>query len=177
MSSEIKYLDYQIDMLKHLNELKSEIRKSTINGEINKIKIGELATQFLEHPHKDHVDENLYNIFKRSGTESIIHPKSQGATLPFFALVLAMVEKEYVSIDNGKEDWTINVDKYIEYRKKKDKYEYSSSLRTPKNRINKLISLLNRKDVIEEIKKYQDTEVGRISITAYYLLKIKISML
>ena len=170
LSSEIKNFDYQLDMLKVFRELRDEIKDECKKGKIKKDEIKELATQFLEHPHNDHVDKDLYDIFKNSGTSSIIHSRSQGATMPFLALVLAMIEKEYISTDNGKEDWFINVDKYIDFSKNE------GSLRTQKSRINKLVCLLENKDVLEKIKSYQKTEVGKISITAYYLLNVKVSI-
>ena len=170
ISSEIKNLDYQIDMLKVFTETRDEIRDECKKGKIKKDEIKELVTQFLEHPHHDHVDQDLYDIFKESGTGSIIHSRSQGATTPFLALVLAMIEKEYISTDNGKEEWFINVDKYIDFSKNE------GSLRTLKSRINKLVGLLENKDVLGKIKNYQKTEAGRISITAYYLLKVKVSI-
>ena len=170
LSSEIKNFDYQLDMIKVFRELRDEIKDECKKGKIKKDEIKELATQFLEHPHNDHVDQDLYDIFKNSGTSSIIHSRSQGATMPFLALVLAMIEKEYTSIDNGKEDWFINVDKYIDFSKNE------GSLRTLKSRINKLVCLLENKDVLEKIKSYQKTEAGKISITAYYLLNVKVSI-
>lgn len=170
LSSEIKNFDYQLDMLKVFRELRDEIKDECKKGKIKKDEIKELATQFLEHPHNDHVDKDLYDIFKNSGTSSIIHSRSQGATMPFLALVLAMIEKEYISTDNGKEDWFINVDKYIDFSKNE------GSLRTQKSRINKLVCLLENKEVLEKIKSYQKTEVGKISITAYYLLNVKVSI-
>lgn len=170
LSSEIKNLDYQIDMLKVFREIRDEIKDECKKGKIKKDEIKELVTQFLEHPHHDHVDQDLYDIFKESGTGSIIHSRSQGATMPFLALVLAMIEKEYISTDNGKEEWFINVDKYIDFSKNE------GSLRTLKSRINKLVGLLENKDVLGKIKNYQKTEAGRISITAYYLLKVKVSI-
>ena len=113
----------------------------------------------------------IYITFlKISGTGSIIHSRSKGATTPFLALVLAMVEKEYVSIDNRGEDWFINVERYIDLSKNE------GSLRTIKSRINKLVSLLENKDVLGKIKNYQKTDAGKISITAYYLLKVKVSI-
>lgn len=157
-------------MLKVFREIRDEIRDECKKGKIKKDEIKELVTQFLEHPHHDHVDQDLYDIFKESGTGSIIHSRSQGATTPFLALVLAMIEKEYISTDNGKEEWFINVDKYIDFSKNE------GSLRTLKSRINKLVGLLENKDVLGKIKNYQKTEAGRISITAYYLLKVKVSI-
>ncbi|MBO7069515.1 MAG: hypothetical protein J6W52_12725 [Bacteroidaceae bacterium] len=169
--SEFKNLDYQIDMLSVFWELRNEVKSECKKGIIKKDKIKDLTNQFLEHPHYDYVDQDLYGLFKTSGTGSIIHPKSQGATMPFLALVLAMVEQEYISTDRGKEDWFINIDRYIDFRKN------TGSLRTAKNRINKLVSLLDRKDIREKIRKYQKTEAGKISITAYYLQKIKVSVI
>ena len=156
-------------MLKVFRELRDELKKSE-KGKIQKDEIKELVTQFLEHPHNDHVDQDLYHLFKNSGTGSIIHSRSKGATTPFLALVLAMVEKEYVSIDNRGEDWFINVERYIDLSKNE------GSLRTIKSRINKLVSLLENKDVLGKIKNYQKTDAGKISITAYYLLKVKVSI-
>ena len=69
--------------------------------------------------------------------------------MPFLALVLAMIEKEYISTDNGKEEWFINVDKYIDFSKNE------GSLRTLKSRINKLVGLIENKDVLGKIKNYQ----------------------
>lgn len=165
---EIKNLDYQIDMLGIFQKIAVELKKEKINI----VNIKELVTEFLEHAHKDSVDKGLFDYFKNnSGTGSVIHPKSKGATMPFLALVLAMVLNEYVSEDHGKEDWSINVEKYIDFSK------YTNSLRTPKNRINKLVSLLDRKEIREMIKNYQKTEAGKISVTAYYLLKVKVKII
>ena len=172
LSSDIQNLDFQIGMLKVLQELKAEIKDDKGTGNWDKDVIKDLVTQFLEYPHNNSVDRCLFDIFKESGTGSIIHNKSQGATMPFMALVLAMVEQEYTSIDKGKEGWFINVDKYLDYSNYKD----SDKLRTPKNRINKLVRILDRKDVREKIKKYQTQEFGKISVTAYYLLKVKVNI-
>lgn len=168
LCSEIKNFDYQISMLKTFKELRDVCKKK----DIDKNNVKELVTQFLELPHQEDVDKELFDIFKSSGTGSMIHSRSKGATSPFLALVLAMVEGEYTSIDNGKENWTINVvDKYMDFS------ENEGSLRTPKNRINKLVSLLGRTDIRESIKNYQKKpEAGKISITAYYLLRVKISI-
>lgn len=170
LASEIKNFDYQIDMLKVFRELRDEIKDECKKGIIKNDKIKDLATQFLEHPHNGEVDKDLYDIFRSSGTGSIIHSRSKGATMPFLALVLAMTEKEYVSTDNGKEDWFINVDKFIDFGKNE------GSLRTQRNRINKLVGLLTNGDVFRKIRNYQKTKAGKISITAYYLLKVKVSI-
>ena len=115
--------------------------------------------------YEDKIDDKSFTTKKGKEDKG-----SQGATMPFLALVLAMVEKEYTSIDNRKKGWFINVDKYIDFSNN------NGSLRTAKSRINKLVSILNENEIREKIKTYQRTEVGKISITAYYLLKIKISI-
>lgn len=174
LSSDIKNLDCQIGMLRVFRELRAEIKNEYKKGIIDKDVIKDLVTQFLEYPHNNSVDKYLYDIFKdNGGTGSIIHNKSQGATMPFMALVLAMAEQEYASFDNGKDGWFINVDKYFDL----SSYDSSYKLRTPKNRINKLVGLLDRKDIREKIKKYQTQEFGKISVTAYYLLKVKVNII
>ena len=90
--------------------------------------------------------------------------------MPFLALAIAMALGEYTSSDKGKEDWVMNVEKYIHFSEKYD------SLRTPKSRINKLVGMLDDKEIRNIIKNYQKTEAGKISIAAYYLLKIKVKV-
>lgn len=121
------------------------------------------------HPHKDGTDKELYDLFKSGGTGSIISSSSKGqATLAFSALVIAMACGEYISIDNGKENWILNVTDYINLD------EYNGSLRPPKIRINKTVSILGRSNIQDIIKKYSRTVAGRISVTAFYLQKVKI---
>lgn len=161
---QVTNLDYQIDILSAFRELIEAISIQNI------IEIKKLSGQFYEHPHYNDTDKDLYDLFKASGTGSIIHPKSQGTTMPFLALVLAMAVGEYSSSDKGKDDWIINVEKYIDFSENK------SSLRTPKSRINKLVGLLDNKEIHDKIKIYQKTEAGKISIAAYYLLKVKVKV-
>ena len=88
--------------------------------------------------------------------------------MPYLALLLAMVCGEYISVDNGKEDWYINIANYI------DLSNYNKSLRTPKNRINKFISVLKSQDVRDSISQYMKTKVGKMSVSAVLLLKMKV---
>ena len=90
--------------------------------------------------------------------------------MSYLALLLAMVCGEYVSIDNGKEGWYINVADYIDL----SKYKKEESLRTPKSRINDFVSVLRDKDVRESISEYMKTKVGKMSISAVLLLKMKV---
>ena len=163
---QVTNLDYQIDMLSAFRELMEEIS----NQDTDTIEIKKLSGQFYEHPHYNDTDKDLYDLFKASGTGSIIHSKSQGTTMPFLALIIAMVIGEYTSSDKGKENWIMNVEKYIDFS------ENNGSLRTPKSRINKLVGLLDNKGIRDKIKNYQKTEAGKISIAAYYLLKIKVKV-
>lgn len=163
--SEIDNLGNQIDMLKSLLEIKTAIESKKNDKE----RIRTLVTQFLMHPHKDGTDKELYDLFKSGGTGSIISSSSKGqATLAFSALVIAMACGEYISIDNGKENWILNVTDYINLD------EYNGSLRPPKIRINKTVSILGRSNIQDIIKKYSRTVAGRISVTAFYLQKVKI---
>ena len=167
----IARLYYQVELLDRFEKIRERYKKRTCIG------ISNDADWFWEIPHLYSVDREILEIFrKEGGTSSIIHSKSKGVTMPFLALLLAMLCGEYKSVDKGGEDWTINVGKYIDFRKDKDKYEYKT-LRTAKNRINKLVGLLDRDDIREIIKKYQETEEGKISVLAYYLLKVKVSII
>lgn len=162
---QVTNLDYQIDALSAFHEL-----RETIRGDKNPETIKTHSEWFYEHPHFNDTDKELYDLFKSSGTGSIIHTKSNGTTMPFLALAIAMALGEYTSSDKGKEDWVMNVEKYIHFSEKYD------SLRTPKNRINKLVGMLDDKEIRDIIKNYQKTEAGKISIAAYYLLKIKVKV-
>ena len=161
---QVTNLDYQIDILSAFRELMEAISIQ------DTIEIKKLSGQFYEHPHYNDTDKDLFDLFKASGTGSIIHSKSQGTTMPFLALVLAMAVGEYSSSDKGKDGWVINIEKYIDFSENK------SSLRTPKSRINKLVGLLDNKEIHDKIKNYQKTETGKIGIAAYYLLKIKVKV-
>lgn len=162
---QVTNLDYQIDSLSAFREL----REAIISNQ-NAEEIKTLSEQFYEHPHFNNADKDLYDLFKSSGTGSIIHTTSNGTTMPFLALAIAMALGEYTSSDKGKEDWVMNVEKYIHFSEKYD------SLRTPKSRINKLVGMLDDKEIRNIIKNYQKTEAGKISIAAYYLLKIKVKV-
>lgn len=162
---QVTNLDYQIDVLSAFREL-----REAIIGDKNPETIKTHSEQFYEHPHFNYTDKELYDLFKSSGTGSIIHTKSNGTTMPFLALAIAMALGEYTSSDRGKEDWVMNVEKYIHFSEKYD------SLRTPKSRINKLVGMLDDKEIRDIIKNYQKTDAGKISIAAYYLLKIKVKV-
>ena len=166
LSSNIKYIDYQIQMLKIYKELRDNLNK------YSKEDIKESASDFWEYPHKHLVDQGLFNILRaKCDVGAIKHPKSggdKGVTMPYLALLLAMVCGEYTSIDNGKEDWYINIANYI------DLSNYNKSLRTPKNRINKFISVLKSQDVRDSISQYMKTKVGKMSVSAVLLLKMKV---
>lgn len=167
LSSEIKYIDYQIQMLKIYKELKDNLNK------YSKEDIKESASDFWEYPHKHLVDQGLFDILRtKCDVGAIKHPKSggdRGVTMPYLALLLAMVCGEYISVDKGKEDWYINIADYIDLSKYKEE-----SLRTPKNRINKFISVLRNQDVREAISRYMKTKVGKMSISAVLLFKMKV---
>jgi hypothetical protein len=166
LSSEIKYIDYQIQMLKIYKELRDNLNK------YSKEVIKESASDFWEYPHKHLVDQGLFDILRtKCDVGAIKHPKSggdRGVTMPYLALLLAMVCGEYISVDNGKEDWDINIANYI------DLSNYTKSLRTPKNRINKFIGVLKSQDVRDSISQYMKTKVGKMSVSAVLLLKIKV---
>ncbi len=170
LCSDIKNIGNQIGMLNVFVDLRAEVKRACKGGTADKNKIKSQVTDFLEYPHNNHVDLKVFDLFKTSDTNSFISSSSRGATMAFTALVLAMVEGEYKSIDRGKEDWSINIDKYIDFSK------YTKSLRTPKNRINKLVSRLGREDVRKEIEDYRTSEDGKYSITAYYLLRVKLTI-
>lgn len=167
LSSDIKYIDYQIQMLKIYMELKDKL------SEWSKEQIKESASDFWEYPHKHLVDQGLFDILRnKCNPGSIKSSKSggnKGVSMSYLALLLAMVCGEYVSIDNGKEGWYINVADYIDLSKYKEE-----SLRTPKSRINDFVSVLRDKDVRESISEYVKTKVGKMSISAVLLLKMKV---
>lgn len=168
LSSEIKYIDYQIQMLKIYKELRDNLNK------YSKEDIKESASDFWEYPHKHLVDQGLFDILRsKCNPGSIKSSKSggnKGVSMSYLALLLAMVCGEYVSIDNGKEGWYINVADYIDL----SKYKKEESLRTPKSRINDFVSVLRDKDVRESISEYMKTKVGKMSISAVLLLKMKV---
>lgn len=167
LSSDIKYIDYQIQMLKIYIELKDNL------SNYSKEDIKESASNFWEYPHKYLVDQGLFDILRnKCDPGSIKSPKSggnKGVSMSYLALLLAMVCGEYVSIDNGKEGWYINVADYIDLSKYKEE-----TLRTPKSRINDFVSVLRDKDVRESISEYMKTKVGKMSVSAVLLLKIKV---
>ena len=167
LSSEIKYIDYQIQMLKIYKELRDNLSK------YSKEDIKESASDFWEYPHKHLVDQGLFDILRnKCNPGSIKSSKSggnKGVSMSYLALLLAMVCGEYISIDNGREGWFINVADYIDLSNYKEE-----SLRTPKSRINDFVSVLRDKDVRESINRYMKTKVGRMSISAVLLLNIKV---
>ena len=140
-----------------------------IDGACRKI-IKEKAKLFFERVCSFGTDKYLFDIFRNHGTtKSIIHSKTEGeVTLAFLALFIAMACGEYVSIDNGKEDWYLNIAQYIDFSK------YKASLRTPKNRINKTVGLLDKKEIRDLIRQYQLTRQGKISVSAFCLLNIRL---
>ena len=161
---QVTNLDYQIDILSKFQALREEI--NTLAKETIKDKVGEI----YEHPHYNNTDKDLFELFKVSGTKSIFHTRSSGTTAPFLALALSMILGEYKSSDKGGEDWTMNVERYIDFS------DNNGSLRTPKDRIQKLVGLLRRQEIRDEIRNYRKTEAGKISIAAYYLLRIRMKV-
>ena len=165
LAEETRLACFQIDMLKVFRELREKLATTS------KEDIKELAKQFWEHPHKDEVDKELFDIFReRGGTETMIASSSKGVSRPFLALLLAMVCGEYSSVDNGKREWTINVAQYIDF----SGYAKKDSLRKPKREMNRFVGLLIKPEIREMIKQYRQTDAGEISISAYYLQKVKV---
>lgn len=161
---QVATLGHQIDILYFFNELKEKI------GRLNKLEIKGCVNRLYQHPHYHYTDKYLFDLFKASGTKSIIHNASGGTTMPFLALALAMAEGKYESYDKGGKHWDINVEKYL------DLSDNHGSLRTPKSRINNLVGLLDNKEIRDKIKNYQKKDLGKISVAAYYLLRIKINI-
>lgn len=153
-----------------INKSKNDVNRH--HDVLLKNKIKECAKQYYERVCYFSTDKELFDIFTTyGGTKSIIHSKTGGGvTLAFLALFITMVCEEFVSIDNGKEDWSLNIADYIDFS------EYHGSLRTPKNRIKKTISLLDKTEIRNTIKQYQLTRTGCISIAAFCLLKVKLSI-
>lgn len=171
---DIKILRDQTAMLKQYLTVWDMINKT--NGEhilhnensAIKVRIKECAKLFYERVCSFDTDKTLFDIFtKCGGTKSIIHAKARGGvTLAFLALFVSLVQGQYVSIEDGKENYT----EYI------DLSQYHGSLRTPKNRINKMVSLLDKPEIRNKIKQYQLTREGRISVAAFSLLNMKITI-
>ncbi len=166
ITSEINNIGNQFDMLDSFRQLKYAL----VHERNDKEQIKRIASEFLEHPTKHATDKPIYDIFKAGGTSSIKHSTSNGATLPYLALCIAMALGRYDSIDNGKEDWKINVTEYIDFSR------INNSLRTHKGRINKTLALLNDERVKSVISSYRLTEAGKISTTAYYLQQLKVNI-
>lgn len=175
---DIKILRDQTAMLKQYLTVWDMINKT--NGEhilhnensAIKVRIKECAKLFYERVCSFDTDKTLFDIFtKCGGTKSIIHAKTGGGvTLAFLALFISLVQGQFVSVDDGKEAYRLNIAHYIDFS------QYHGSLRTPKNRINKMVSLLDKPEIRNKIKQYQLTREGRISVAAFSLLNMKITI-
>ncbi len=133
-------------------------------------KIKDAATNFYRIILERGTDESLLQIFKDgSGSNSIIHSRSKGVTVPFLALAIAMAYGEYISIDNGKDGWTVNVTDCMDLHENKD-------MRVPKVKINKLFCFLRRDIVMKKIKKFHCPKENKISVLAYLIQHIKLTI-
>lgn len=174
---DLKTLRDQAAMLRELVIVKrlTNKEKKGRNGRkvtpIIKKAVREHATLFYERVEYFGTDMDLFNFFKGGGTKSLIHSKTEGeVTLAFLGLFIAMVLGEYVSVDNGKEDWLLNVEDFI------DLSAYHGSLRIPRQRINRTVKLLEQPEVRGKIMQYQRSRTGCLSVAAYFLMKVKLRM-
>ena len=175
---DVKILRDQTAMLKQYLIVWDMINKKTGEHTLHKensaikVRIKECAKLFYERVCSFDTDKTLFDIFtKCGGTKSIIHAKTGGGvTLAFLALFISLVQGQFVSVDDGKEAYRLNIAHYIDFS------QYHGSLRTPKNRINKMVSLLDKPEIRNKIKQYQLTREGRISVAAFSLLNMKITI-
>ena len=174
--AEVLRLKSQVTMLDEYVNLRDLIRKVS-NAEENAVdadiitEIKNHATRFFKQTVDWGTDKELFDIFKEGGIKSIVSAKTQGeVTMNYLALIIAMACGEFVSIDYRNEDWMMNVTKFIDLK------NYDGSLRMPKLRILRTISILDKKEIREMIRRYQCTKEGTISIASFLLLKIKLSI-
>lgn len=162
MVSDLLYLNCQIYLLEKIKEV-----RTLINNGKNKVIIKNKATAFFTIVDKYGIDKDLFNLLRKDGKPSIIHSRTAGVTASFLALLLAMACLKYESTKRKQTDWTINVAQYM---------DEELSVPTIK-RMNDVVSLLNDDLVIKKVKQYNSNKDTRISISAYYLQKVKISII
>lgn len=161
LSSNIIYLDKQMALLNKINELRRLIR---IGDKVDKTQIKNRAYEFWTLIDEDGVDKALFRIFmEKSRTKSLISKGKVPA--PYLTLLIAMSSLRYESVKNSQEDWKISTDIFIG----------ETSVPT-KDRVNEVMALLNKEEVIKYIDDYQN-KCPTISISAYYLRKINVSIL
>lgn len=161
--TDVIYLDSQIYLLEKIKEIRALINKSSKNI----VSINNKATDFFTIVDKYGIDKDLFNMFRKDGKPSIIHSRTDGVTASFLALLLAMACLKYESTKIKQKDWSINVLQYM---------DEDLSVTTIK-RMNDVVSLLNNNNVIDNIKKYNSDKDIRVSISAYYLQKVKVSII
>ena len=161
--SDVMYLDSQIYLLEKVKEIRTLINKSSKDI----VSINNKATDFFTIVDKYGIDKDLFNMFRKDGKPSIIHSRTDGVTASFLALLLAMACLKYESTKIKQKDWSINVLQYM---------DKNLSVTTIK-RMNDVVSLLNNNNVIDNIKKYNSDKDIRVSISSYYLQKVKVSII
>lgn len=161
--TDVIYLDSQIYLLEKIKEIRALINKSSKNI----VSINNKATDFFTIVDKYGIDKDLFNMFRKDGKPSIIHSRTDGVTASFLALLLAMACLKYESTKIKQKDWSINILQYM---------DEDLSVTTIK-RMNDVVSLLNNNNVIDNIKKYNSDKDIRVSISAYYLQKVKVSII
>ena len=178
MVSDVIYLDCQLYFLMKINKLvylidrfkenskdKEKDRKEREKNKesiLNDIK--NTADNIFDLVISGGIDKELFDIFSKKANTSMVHPiNSSNTTASFLALLLSMVCQKCEYIRRSQKDWDINVLQFMK--------EVSGPTM---KRINDVICLLNNNDVIEEIRNYNQDRDTRISISAYYLLGIKV---
>lgn len=148
-------------LLNKINELRRLIR---IGDKVDKTQIRNRAYEFWTLIDEERVDKALFRIFmEKSRTKSLISKGKVPA--PYLTLLIAMSSLRYESVKNSQEDWKISTDIFIG----------ETSVPT-KDRVNEVMALLNKEEVIKYIDDYQN-KCPTISISAYYLRKINVSIM
>lgn len=154
------YLDKQMVMLDRINEIRRLIR---CGDKADKVQIKNKAYDFWTEI-EEGTDKELFSIFtEKSSTNSLISKGKVSA--PYLTLLIAMSTLKYESIKNSQDDWKISTDNFLG----------TTSVPT-KFRINDVMALLKKDEIIKYIDDYQN-KCSTISICAYYLRKINVSIM
>lgn len=159
------------ELIKKIIGLDNEADKENL-GVIIKYKkdIKQLATDFFQRTLDNGTDIELFELFKKGGTKSTVHTKTNSqVTMPFLALLIAVAKGEFVSQDYGKNDWYLNVLDYIDL----GDVDYGPKARMQKLRINSTVELLENNELRDAVRRYQMTKPGSISVAAFLLLRMK----
>ncbi len=159
------------ELIKKINCLDNEAEKENLRVVIKyKKSIKQLATDFFQRTLDNGTDIELFELFKKGGTKSTVHTKTNSqVTMPFLALLIAMTIGEFESLDYGTNRWKVNVLDYIHL----EDTNSVAKARMQKLRINNTVKLLENSEVRDALRRYQMTKPGSVSVAAFLLLRMK----